>query len=154
MPRLDPGDPAPDFTLTAANGSLVCLTHYRGQHVIIFFYPAAMTRGCTVQARDFQDHLSDLTAAGYIVVGISPDTPDTLREFAERDQLTFPLLSDPDRHVLQAWGAWGQRIKNGEPVVGVIRSTIVINPHGTVRFAWYDAPAFDHVTALRAQLAL
>jgi peroxiredoxin Q/BCP len=152
MPRLEPGDPAPEFTLTNADGSQVSLSHYRGRHVIVFFYPAAMTRGCTAQARDFQDHLTDLGNAGYAVLGISPDTPDALRESTERDQLTFPLLSDPDHQVLQTWGAWGQRTKNGEPTTGVIRSTIVVKPDGTVHLAWYDASAYDHVTALRAQL--
>mgnify|MGYP002682788589 CR=1 FL=1 len=106
MPRLAVGDVAPDFSLTAADASPVTLSEYRGQAVVVYFYPAAMTPGCTTQACDFRDSLPALHAAGHTVLGISPDPPAKLARFAERDQLTFPLLSDPDHEVMEEWGAW------------------------------------------------
>ena len=152
MPQLAPGDVAPDFTLTDANGSPVSLSGLRGRQVIVYFYPAAMTPGCTKEACDFRDSLEALNAAGYAVVGISPDPPEKLAEFAERDGLTFPLLSDPDHAVMEAWGAWGEKSLYGKPVVGVIRSTVVVAPDGTVQIARYNVKATGHVAALRRQL--
>lgn len=154
MPQLEPGQTAPDFTLTAADGSTVSLSDYKGRHVIVYFYPAAMTPGCTKQACDFRDSLDPLQAAGYAVLGISPDKPAKLAKFVERDALTFPLLSDPDKEVLAAWGAWGEKTMYGKKVVGVIRSTVVIGPDGTVEVARYNVKATGHVASLRKALGV
>ena len=154
MPQLTAGSPAPDFTLTAADGSKVTLSDLRGRHVIVYFYPAAMTPGCTKQACDFRDSLASLVASGYAVLGISPDQPAKLARFVERDQLTFPLLSDPDKEVMQAWGAWGEKTLYGKKVTGVIRSTIVIDPDGVVQLAKYNVKATGHVASLRKALGV
>ncbi len=154
MGQLAPGDQAPDFTLTAADGSAVSLSDFRGQHVVVYFYPAAMTPGCTTQACDFRDNLASLQAAGYAVLGVSPDEPERLARFVERDALTFPLLSDPDRVVLEAYGAWGEKSMYGKKVTGVIRSTVVVAPDGTVELAKYNVRAKGHVAALRTALAV
>jgi peroxiredoxin Q/BCP len=152
LPQLAPGDVAPDFTLTDATGSRVSLHGLRGRQVIVYFYPAAMTPGCTTEACDFRDSLEALNAAGYAVLGISPDPPEKLATFAERDGLTFPLLSDPDHAVMEEWGAWGEKALYGKQVVGVIRSTVVVAPDGTVQIARYNVKATGHVAALRRQL--
>jgi peroxiredoxin Q/BCP len=154
MPKLTVGDVAPDFTLTAADSSEVTLSELRGQHVIVYFYPAAMTSGCTKQACDFRDSLQPLQAAGYTVLGISPDNLDKLNRFIERDGLTFPLLSDPDHTVMEAWGAWGEKNRYGKITTGVIRSTIVIDPEGVVELARYNVKATGHVAALRKTLGV
>lgn len=152
MPRLAPGDTAPDFTLTAADSTTVTLSDLRGQHVIVYFYPAAMTSGCTTQACDFRDNLASLQAAGYAVLGVSPDPPAKLARFAERDGLTFPLLSDPGHAVLEEWGAWGEKNRYGKVVTGVIRSTVVVDPEGAVQLARYNVKATGHVASLRKAL--
>ena len=154
MPQLEPGQAAPDFTLTAADGTSVTLSDYRGQHVIVYFYPAAMTPGCTKQACDFRDSLGSLQAAGYAVLGVSPDKPAKLAAFVERDALTFPLLADPDHAVLEAWGAWGEKSLYGRTVVGVKRSTVVVGPDGTVELARYNVKATGHVASLRKALGV
>ena len=154
MPQLAAGDQAPDFTLTAADGSTVSLEDLRGQHVVVYFYPAAMTPGCTTQACDFRDNLASLQGAGYTVLGVSPDKPEKLARFVERDGLTFPLLSDPEHAVLEAWGAWGEKSMYGKKVTGVIRSTVVVGPDGRVELAKYNVRAKGHVAALRAALAV
>ena len=154
MPQLRTGQPAPDFSLTAADGTTRSLRDLRGEHVIVYFYPAAMTPGCTTQACDFRDSLGSLQAAGYAVLGISPDPPAKLAAFAERDGLTYPLLSDPDHAVMEAWGAWGEKSLYGKKVVGVIRSTVVVDPDGTVELARYNVKATGHVAALRRQLGV
>jgi peroxiredoxin Q/BCP len=154
VPRLEPGQQAPDFTLTASDGGQVTLSDLRGQHVIVYFYPAAMTPGCTKQACDFRDSQGSLQAAGYAVLGISPDKPAKLAKFVERDGLTFPLLSDPEHTLLEAWGAWGEKSLYGKKVVGVIRSTIVIDPDGAVQLARYNVKATGHVAALRTALGV
>lgn len=154
MSRLVPGQIAPDFTLPAVDGTTVSLADFRGQHVIVYFYPAAMTPGCTTQACDFRDSLASLQAAGYAVIGISPDRVTKLAKFAQRDSLTFPLLSDPDHEVLQTWGAWGEKTLGGKTVVGVIRSTVVVGPNGTVELARYNVKATGHVTSLRQALGI
>jgi peroxiredoxin Q/BCP len=154
VPRLVAGDVAPDFTLTAADSSSVTLSELRGRHVIVYFYPAAMTSGCTKQACDFRDSLEPLQAAGYAVVGISPDGPDKLNRFIERDGLTFPLLSDPDHTVMEAWGAWGEKNRYGKVVTGVIRSTVVVDPDGVVELARYNVKATGHVASLRKTLGV
>lgn len=152
MQRLAPGDAAPDFTLTAADSTTVTLSDLRGQHVIVYFYPAAMTSGCTTQACDFRDSLASLQAAGYAVLGVSPDPPAKLARFAERDGLTFPLLSDPEHAVLEEWGAWGEKNRYGKVVTGVIRSTVVVDPEGAVQLARYNVKATGHVASLRKAL--
>ncbi len=154
QPRLSPGDPAPDFTLTDDTGSEVTLSGLRGRQVIVYFYPAAMTPGCTTQACDFTDSLDSLKAAGYEVVGISPDPPAKLAAFREQDQLTITLLSDPDREVLTAYGAFGEKKLYGKVVQGVIRSTVVVDEEGTVRLAQYNVKATGHVAKLRRDLGL
>jgi peroxiredoxin Q/BCP len=154
MTRLSPGQPAPQFTLPDADGNDVSLADFRGRKVIVYFYPAAMTPGCTKQACDFRDSLASLQAAGYAVLGISPDKPEKLARFRERDALTFPLLADPDRSVLEAYGAYGEKTMYGKKVTGVIRSTFVIDAEGNVEVAQYNVKATGHVGKLRRDLAL
>ena len=154
MTRLAPGDTAPDFTLPDADGQDVSLKDYRGRKVVVYFYPAAMTPGCTTQACDFRDSLDSLQAAGIAVIGISPDQPQKLAKFRERDSLTFPLLSDPSRDVLEAYGAWGEKKLYGKRVVGVIRSTFVVDAEGKLEQAQYAVKATGHVAKLRRDLGL
>ena len=152
--RLVPGDQAPDFTLPDADGNQVSLASLRGQRVIIYFYPAAMTPGCTKQACDFRDSKTDLSEAGFAVLGISPDSPAKLAKFRDRDGLTFPLLSDPDRQVLQAYGAYGEKMMYGKKSVGVIRSTFVVGADGKIEQALYGVKATGHVARLRKELGV
>jgi len=152
MPRLEAGQPAPTWTLTSADGAPVSLSDYAGRHLIIFFYPAAMTPGCTKEACDFRDSLEPLRAAGYDIVGISPDNPEKLAKFVAKESLTYPLLSDPDKAVLEAYGAFGEKKLYGKTVVGVIRSTIVVAPDGSVELALYNVKATGHVASLRKRL--
>jgi peroxiredoxin Q/BCP len=152
--RLAPGDQAPDFTLPDADGNEVSLASLRGQRVIIYFYPAAMTPGCTKQACDFRDSKADLSQAGFAVLGISPDSPAKLAKFRDRDGLTFPLLSDPDRKVLQAYGAYGEKTMYGKKSVGVIRSTFVVGTDGKIEQALYGVKATGHVARLRKELGV
>ena len=152
--RLAPGVPAPEFTLLDADGTEVSLSSFRGQRVIVYFYPAAMTPGCTKQACDFRDSLASLNSAGITVLGISPDKPAKLAKFRDKEGLTFPLLSDPDHAVLEAWGAWGEKSLYGKKVIGVIRSTVVVAPDGTVQLAKYNVKATGHVAGLRRALGV
>ena len=152
--RLSVGDPAPDFTLTSDSGEEVTLSTLRGSKVIVYFYPAAMTPGCTKQACDFTDSLDSLRAAGYEVLGISPDKPEKLAKFRERDHLTITLLSDPDKQVLTAYGAFGEKKMYGKTVEGVIRSTFVVDEQGNLAAAQYNVRATGHVTKLRRDLGL
>jgi peroxiredoxin Q/BCP len=152
--RLEIGATAPDFTLSDDHGERRSLRDYRGSRVILYAYPAAMTPGCTTQACDFRDSLVALTAAGFVVLGLSPDTVADLAAFRERDGLTFPLLSDPDRTVLTAYGAWGEKKLYGKTVVGVIRSTFVIGADGRIEQALYNVKATGHVAMLRKRLSL
>lgn len=154
MTRLASGDRAPAFTLLDDRGRKVALTSYKGNTVILYAYPAAMTPGCTMQACDFRDSLASLTKAGYAVLGISPDAVDTLAEFRKRDHLTFPLLSDPDHKVLEKYGAYGEKKLYGKIVVGVIRSTFVIGPDQRIERAMYGVKATGHVAKLRRDLGL
>ncbi|GLV51734.1 putative peroxiredoxin [Thermobispora bispora] len=154
MSRLQPGDPAPDFTLPDADGEEVSLAAFRGKRVILYFYPAAMTPGCTKQACDFRDNLGVFTEKGYAVLGISKDTPERLRRFRERDGLTFPLLSDRDLVVHKAYGAYGEKQNYGRTVQGVIRSTFVIDGDGRVERALYNVKATGHVARLMKELGL
>ncbi|GAA1919462.1 thioredoxin-dependent thiol peroxidase [Nocardioides lentus] len=152
--RLSPGDTAPDFTLPDDTGAEVTLSELRGRTVIVYFYPAAMTPGCTKQACDFSDSLDSLRSAGYEVLGVSPDAPDKLARFRERDGLGITLLSDPDKQVLRAWGAFGEKKLYGKVVEGVIRSTVVVDEEGTVTLAQYNVKATGHVAKLRRDLGL
>ena len=152
--RLAPGDEAPDFTLPDADGKDVSLSSLRGQRVIIYFYPAAMTPGCTKQACDFRDSLASLAAAGFAVLGISPDSPAKLAKFRDRDGLNFPLLSDEKRAVLGAYGAYGEKMLYGKKSVGVIRSTFVVGPDGNIEQAQYAVKATGHVARLRTELGV
>jgi len=154
VPRLAPGDLAPDVTLPTADGGSLTLSDLGGSHVIVYFYPAAGTPGCTLQADDFRDSLPRLTAAGYAVVGISPDSPERLAQFAADEGLAFPLLSDPEHRVLEEWGAWGDKTLYGRTVVGVIRSTVVLDPTGRVRAAQYNVKATGHVAKLIRDLRI
>jgi thioredoxin-dependent peroxiredoxin len=152
--RLEPGAKAPDFTLPDADGKQVSLSSLRGQRVIIYFYPAAMTPGCTKQACDFRDSLASLAAAGFAVLGISPDSQAKLAKFRDAEGLNFPLLSDADRSVLQAYGAYGEKVMYGKTTVGVIRSTFVVGPDGTLERAQYGVKATGHVARLRKDLGV
>jgi peroxiredoxin Q/BCP len=152
--RLQPGDPAPDFTLDTDTGERLHLADLRGRRVVLYAYPAAMTPGCTTQACDFRDSLSSLNAAGVDVVGISPDSPEKLAKFRAKEGLTFPLVSDPDKSVLTAYGAYGEKQNYGKTVVGVIRSTFVIDPQGRIERAMYNVKATGHVAKLRRDLGL
>lgn len=154
MPRLDIGSPAPDFTLVDQDGKSVSLSDYRGRRLIAFFYPAAMTPGCTTEACDFRDSVVPLQAAGYTVVGVSRDEPAKLREFRERDGLPYDLLSDPDHAVHEAYGAWGEKTNYGKVVEGVIRSTVVIDEDGAVAQALYNVKATGHVARVRGLLGV
>ncbi|WEK13842.1 MAG: thioredoxin-dependent thiol peroxidase [Candidatus Microbacterium phytovorans] len=152
MTRLDIGSPAPAFTLVDQDERTVSLSDYRGGRVILFFYPAAMTPGCTTEACDFRDSIAPLQAAGYTVLGISRDEPATLREFRTRDALPYDLLSDPDHSVHDAYGAWGEKTNYGKTVEGVIRSTFVIGPDGDIEHALYNVKATGHVARIRSLL--
>ena len=154
MTRLSPGDPAPDFTLRSDDDSTVTLSDLRGRKVIVYFYPAAMTPGCTKEACDFTDSLSSLKGAGYDVLGISPDAPAKLAKFRARDSLTITLLSDADRSVMKAYGAFGEKVLYGKTVEGVIRSTFVVDEQGRIEVAQYNVKATGHVAKLRRDLAL
>ena len=152
--RLAPGDAAPDFTLPDADGNQVTLSGLRGQRVIIYFYPAAMTPGCTKEACDFRDSGEDLSGAGLTVLGISPDPPAKLAKFRDKERLTFPLLSDSSRDVLRAYAAYGEKTMYGKTTVGVIRSTFVIGADGKVEKAYYGVKATGHVGRLRQELGV
>jgi peroxiredoxin Q/BCP len=154
MTRLSPGDPAPDFALQDADGRTVKLADYRGRKVVVYFYPAAMTPGCTTQACDFRDSLDSLNAAGFAVLGISPDKPEKLAKFRDRDAVTFPLLSDSDRSTLEAYGAFGEKTMYGKKVTGVIRSTFVVDETGNIEVAQYNVKATGHVAKLRRELGV
>jgi thioredoxin-dependent peroxiredoxin len=152
--RLAPGDPAPDFTLPDADGKPVSLADHRGRKVIVYFYPAASTPGCTKEACDFRDSLAPLNDAGLDVLGISPDPQPKLAKFRDAEGLTFPLLSDPSRAVLEAYGAYGEKTMYGKKVTGVIRSTFVVDEQGRIEQALYNVKATGHVAALRKKLSV
>ncbi len=151
---LKAGDPAPDFTLSDDTGKPVTLSDLRGRRVIVYFYPAAMTPGCTTQACDFSDSIDALHASGVEVLGVSPDQPAKLAKFRERDGLTITLLSDPDRQALEAYGAYGEKKLYGKTVQGVIRSTFLVDEEGRIADARYNVKATGHVAKLRQELGL
>jgi thioredoxin-dependent peroxiredoxin len=152
VPRLETGDPAPEFTLPDADGNEVSLSGFRGRRVIVYFYPAASTPGCTKEACDFRDNLAELDSRDFVVLGVSPDKPAKLAKFREAQSLTFPLLSDPDRSVLEAYGAYGEKKLYGKTTTGVIRSTVIIDPDGKVQTAMYNVRATGHVAKLMRDL--
>ena len=156
--RLTAGDPAPEFTLPTDNDDTLTLKDLRGRKVILYVYPAAMTPGCTKQACDFRDNIASFAKEGYAILGLSPDKPEKLAKFRDRDALTFPLLSDPDKEVLQAYDAYGEKKLYGKVSLGVIRSTFVIAVDakgvGTVEVAQYNVKATGHVAKLRRDLGL
>jgi peroxiredoxin Q/BCP len=152
--RLQPGDPAPALELPDADGVTHSLTEHRGRKVVVYVYPAAMTPGCTKQACDFRDDLRSFASAGYDVIGVSPDAPAKLVRFREAEQLPFPLLSDPSKETLAAWGAYGEKKLYGKTVTGVIRSTFVVDEEGRIERAMYGVKATGHVAKLRRDLGL
>jgi peroxiredoxin Q/BCP len=154
VPKLTAGDTAPDFTLADAEGQDVSLADFRGRKLVVFFYPAAMTPGCTKEACDFRDSQVRLQRNGYEVIGVSPDQPAKLAKFIAQEHLTYPLLSDPDKQVLEAYGAWGEKTLYGKKVTGVIRSTVVVDEEGQVELAKYNVKATGHVAALAKALGL
>lgn len=153
-PRLEVGDTAPAFSLPDADGNVVKLSDYKGRKVIVYFYPAASTPGCTKQACDFRDSLAELNEAGLDVIGISPDKPEKLAKFRERDGVNFPLLSDPDKTTLTAYGAFGEKKLYGKIVEGVIRSTFVVDEKGKIEVAQYNVKATGHVAKLRRDISV
>ena len=152
--RLTPGEPAPEFTLSDADGTPVSLSSYRGRRVIVYCYPAALTPGCTTQAVDFTAAAGDLAEAGLDIIGVSPDAPDKLLRFREKEGLGITLLSDPDKAVLTAYGAFGKKKLYGKEVVGVIRSTFIVDGEGRIEKASYNVKATGHVAKLRRELGL
>lgn len=152
--RLSTGDLAPDFALPDADGKTVSLSDYRGRSVVVYFYPAASTPGCTTEACDFRDNLAALGDAGFDVLGISPDAPAKLATFRDAEGLTFPLLSDQDKSVMAAWGAFGEKKNYGKVVHGVIRSTFVVDPQGRIATALYNVRATGHVARLRREIGV
>ena len=151
--RLAPGEKAPDFSLPDADGNKVSLADYRGRRVVVYFYPAASTPGCTKQACDFRDNLAELNEAGIDVVGISPDKPEKLAKFRDAEKLTFPLLSDPDRKVLTAWGAFGEKKLYGRAVQGVIRSSFMVDENGKIEVAQCNVKAAHTTTKIQQYIA-
>lgn len=152
--RLEVGDTAPQFTLTDQDGASVSLANFASSKIVVYFYPAAMTPGCTTQACDFRDNLGSLKSAGYQVLGLSKDSPAKLKEFQEHDAVNFPLLSDEGLDVHKAYGAWGEKSLYGKTVTGVLRSTFVIDATGKIEFALYNVKATGHVASLRKKLGL
>jgi peroxiredoxin Q/BCP len=152
--RLSPGDTAPAFTLPDDSGQQVSLDDFKGQKVIVYFYPAAMTPGCTKQACDFTDNLASLRGAGFEVLGISPDKPEKLAKFREKESLGIRLLSDADKSVMDQWATYGEKQLYGKTVQGVIRSTFVVDEEGKVEHAFYNVKATGHVAKLRKDLGI
>ena len=152
--QLQAGDTAPDFTLMDKDGQAVSLSSFHGKKVIVYFYPAASTPGCTTQACDFRDNMNSLQSAGYTVLGISKDTGAALQKFAKEENLSFPLLSDPDLAAHNAYGTYGEKSMYGKTVMGVIRSTFVIDEQGVISHALYNVKATGHVASLRNKLGV
>ncbi|MDR2620692.1 MAG: peroxiredoxin [Propionibacteriaceae bacterium] len=158
MAQLEHGSPAPAFSLPDADGNIVSLAEYASGLVIVYFYPAALTPGCTLEAIDFTAHLAAFRDAGYSVIGISPDAPEKIARFRSNEHLTVTLLSDPERKVIQAYGAWGEKVLYGKRLETLIRSTFLVNVDaagvGTIERAWYNVRATGHVERLAAELGI
>ena len=154
MPTLSPGDTAPEFTLPDPDGTPVSLSSMRGKKVVLYVYPAASTAGCTTQACDFRDNIATLQSAGYQVLGLSPDTLEAQKRFRDEEHVPYPLLCDPGREVIEAYGAWGEKQRYGKTVTGILRSTFVIDEQGVVEQAMYNVKATGHVAKLRRDLGL
>ena len=154
MSKLEAGESAPGFSLSDKDGNTVSLADYASKKVIVYFYPAASTPGCTTQACDFRDNMASLQAEGYTVLGVSKDELPALQKFAEDEHLGFPLLSDPDLAVHNAYGAYGEKSMYGKTVTGVLRSTFVVDEQGTLEHALYNVKATGHVASLRKKLGL
>lgn len=154
LTKLTAGQQAPTFSLPDASGKAVSLDDFRGRRVVVYFYPKAATPGCTTEACDFRDSLDSLNAAGVSVIGISPDPVEDIAKFAEDFALTFPLLADDDAAVAKQWGAWGEKIVNGEVREGILRSTAVVSPEGEIESIDYGVTADGHVAALRTKLGV
>ena len=152
--RLEVGDLAPDFTLPTADGTAFSLAEHRGSSVVVYFYPAATTPACSMEAADFDAALDDFTAAGYTIVGVSPDSVEALAAAVEAEGTRYPLAADPEREVLKAWGAWGEKSLYGRTVTAVLRSTFVVGPDGVLTFAAYNVKATGHVARLRRDLKI
>ncbi len=152
--RLEAGDLAPDFTLPTADGGTFTLSEHRGSNVIVYFYPEATTPACSMEAADFDAALDDFAAAGYTVLGISPDTVEALAAAVALEGTRYPLASDPERDVLRAWGTWGEKNLYGRTVTAVLRSTFVVGPDGALTFAAYNVKATGHVARLRRELGI
>ena len=152
--RLEPGTPAPAFTLPDPSGAEHSLSDYAGSKVILYFYPKASTPGCTKEACDFRDNLASLKSLGYVVLGVSPDSPSAIARFAEKESLSFPLLSDANHTVAEAYGAWGEKKNYGRVYEGLIRSTFVIDEQGVISVAQYNVRATGHVAKLRRDLGI
>ncbi len=152
--RLEPGDKAPAFALLDDTGKTVNLSDYKGKRVLLYAYPAAMTPGCTKQACDFRDNLKAFAKQDLVIIGISPDKPEKLAKFRERDDLTFTLVSDPDKSVLASYGAFGEKMMYGKTVTGVIRSTFLIDAKGKIEHAFYNVKATGHVAKLMRDLEI
>lgn len=152
--KLLAGTQAPDFALLDSTGQKVSLSDFRGRNVIVYFYPEASTPGCTTEACDFRDSLASLQGSGYEVLGISPDAPEKIARFVDEFALTFPLLSDENHAVALAYGAWGEKLVDGEVVDGLVRSTVVVNGEGNVVLTQYQVKAQGHVAALKEELGL
>ncbi|MEW1610479.1 MULTISPECIES: thioredoxin-dependent thiol peroxidase [unclassified Streptomyces] len=152
--RLAPGDPAPAFTLPDADGNEVSLADHKGRKVIVYFYPAALTPGCTKQACDFTDNLDLLAGAGYDVIGVSPDRPEKLAKFREQENLKVTLVGDPSKETLKAYGAFGEKKLYGKVVTGVIRSTVVVDEDGRIEHAFYNVKATGHVAKIIRDLGV
>lgn len=148
------GDTAPAFTLLDADEKSVSLSDYAGRQVVVYFYPAALTPGCTTEACEFTSARTALAGAGIDVIGISPDSPAKLRSFREKENLNITLLSDPDKEVLAAWGAFGEKQNYGKTVMGVIRSTFLVGADGTIVQAWRNVKATGHVARVLKQLGV
>src|SRR5688500_3905151 len=154
MTQLKPGDPAPDFTLPDPDGTPVTLSDFRGKKVVVYFYPAASTPGCTTQACDFRDNIASLQSAGCQVRGISPDTLEAQRKFRDEQHVPYPLLCDPSRAVIEAYGAWGEKKLYGTTIIGVLRSPFVVDEDGNIEQAMYNVTATGPVATLRRDLGI
>lgn len=152
--KLETGSAAPAFSLSNQDEQQVSLADYSGQKVIVYFYPAASTPGCTTQACDFRDNINSLKSAGFTVLGISPDAPTKLKKFKDKEGLNFELLSDPENKIQEAYGAYGEKSMYGKTYMGTIRSTFVVGESGKIEHAFYNVKAKGHIEFLRDKMGI